>query len=107
MFGRGLGTQEAKIEAVVVPLREEVDNLRLQLDEVRGRLQRIEQTSTEPPINLDTPLPSGKFTGKVSTTSTGGGKLQQQLELERSDRHELEMHAKTIQQQNAVYCKRK
>jgi chromosome segregation ATPase len=104
--------QESRVlKAVVVPLEEEIDHLRLQLEEARERLQLAEQARqplTPPLIDLDTPFPSdtsplpNALPYVASPTPSDGNKLQQQLELERSARHDLEMHTTALEQQKAV-----
>ncbi|CAI8023275.1 Rab GTPase-binding effector protein 1 [Geodia barretti] len=86
------------LKAVVVPLeKQEIDQLQLQLNEARQRLQHAEEVKrleSPPLIDMDTTL--------SDITSPGDNKLQRQLELERSARHDLEMHTKALEYQKAI-----
>jgi predicted nucleic acid-binding Zn-ribbon protein len=85
------------LKAVVVPLeKQEIEQLQLQLNEARQRLQHaeeVERLESPPLIDMDTTL--------SDVTSSGDNKLQRQLELERSARHDLEMHTKALEYQKA------
>ena len=117
--------------------QQEIDHLRLQLEEARKRLRLAEQAQqphTPPLIDLDMAFPSeapslpythpsgasptppndSKVIASTPHPACGCGRqshvnvvcgmlqLVQQLELERSARHDLEMHATALEQQKAL-----
>jgi chromosome segregation ATPase len=88
------------LNVLLLPLclicQQEIEQLQLQLNEARQRLQHaeeVERLESPPLIDMDTTL--------SDVTSSGDNKLQRQLELERSARHDLEMHTKALEYQKA------